>query len=74
MRDEVVPAPHTSLNVPIGGNRRMTFVAAPLADLKAIKSRLGGSVNDVVLAIAAGGLRHLLESRGEPLPRARACA
>jgi diacylglycerol O-acyltransferase / wax synthase len=69
VRDEVVPAPHTSLNVPIGGNRRMTYVAAPLADLKAIKSRLGGSVNDVVLAIAAGGLRHLLQERGAPLPR-----
>jgi WS/DGAT/MGAT family acyltransferase len=69
VRDEVIPAPHTSLNVPIGGNRRMAFVTAPLADLKAIKSRLGGSVNDVVLAIASGGLRHLLESRGEPLPR-----
>ena len=68
VRDEVIPAPHTSLNVPIGGNRRMTFVAAPLSDLKAIKSRLGGSVNDVVLAIAAGGLRQLLEARGEPLP------
>jgi WS/DGAT/MGAT family acyltransferase len=68
VRDEVIPAPHTSLNVPIGGNRRMTFVTAPLADLKAIKSRLGGSVNDVVLAIAAGGLRHLLETRGEQLP------
>ena len=68
VRDEVIPAPHTSLNVPIGGNRRMTFVTAPLADLKAIKSRLGGSVNDVVLAIAAGGLRHLLETRREPLP------
>jgi diacylglycerol O-acyltransferase len=68
-RDELIAAPHTSLNVPIGGNRRMTFVAVRLADLKAIKARLGGSVNDVVLAIAAGGLRHLLKSRGEELPR-----
>jgi WS/DGAT/MGAT family acyltransferase len=68
VRDEVIPAPHTSLNVPIGGNRRMTFVTVPLADLKAIKGRLGGSVNDAVLAIAGGGLRHLLEARGEPLP------
>jgi diacylglycerol O-acyltransferase / wax synthase len=69
VRDEVVPAPHTSLNVAIGGNRRMTIVTAPLADLKAIKSRLGGSVNDVVLAVAAGGLRHLLVTRGERLPQ-----
>ena len=68
VRDELIAAPRTSLNVPIGGNRRMTYVAAPLADLKAIKARLGGSVNDVVLAVAAGGLRHLLEQRDEPLP------
>ena len=68
-RDELVPAPRTSLNVPIGASRRLEVVVAPLDDLKAIKSRLGGSVNDVVLAIAAGGLRHLLESRGESLPR-----
>ena len=69
VRDEVLPAPHTSLNVPIGASRRIEFVTASLDDLKAIKSRLGGSVNDVVLAIAAGGLRHLLEARGEPLPQ-----
>ena len=69
VRDEVIPAPRTSLNVPIGASRRIEFVPVSLDDLKAIKSRLGGSVNDVVLAIAAGGLRHLLESRGEPLPR-----
>ena len=69
VRDEMVPAPHTSLNVPIGASRRFEFVATSLDDLKAIKSRLGGSVNDVVLAIAAGGLRRLLEARGETLPR-----
>jgi WS/DGAT/MGAT family acyltransferase len=69
VRDELVPAASTSLNVPIGGSRRMRQVSVPLADLKAIKSGLGGSVNDVVLAASAGALRRLLESRGEPLPR-----
>jgi WS/DGAT/MGAT family acyltransferase len=54
--------------VSIGGGRRLAYTAVPLADLKAIKSRLGGSVNDVVLAVAAGGLRHLLQARGESLP------
>ena len=69
VKDELIPAAATSLNVPIGGNRRMRHVAVPLADLKAIKSRLGGSVNDVVLAASAGSLRHLLRSRGEQVPR-----
>ena len=40
----------------------------PLADLKEIKNSLGGTVNDVVLAVTASGLRALLESRGEALP------
>ncbi len=33
-----------------------------------MKAHLGGTVNDVVLAICAGGLRHLLLARGEVLP------
>ena len=41
---------------------------------EAIKRALGGTVNDVVLASAAGGLRRLLEHRGEepPTPGLRA--
>ena len=39
----------------------------PLEDLKEIKRALGGTVNDVILAASAGGLRRLLQSRGEEL-------
>ena len=35
-----------------------------LADLKLVKDALGGTVNDVVLTVVAGGLRHWLRSRG----------
>jgi diacylglycerol O-acyltransferase / wax synthase len=70
LHDEVVPAPHTSLNDPIGGKRRLELVEVPLGRVKAIKGRLGGTVNDVVLAAAAGGLRRLLIQRGEELPEA----
>jgi diacylglycerol O-acyltransferase / wax synthase len=70
LRDEVVPAPHTSLNDPIGGKRRLELVEVALGRVKAIKGRLGGTVNDVVLAAAAGGLRRLLIQRGEELPEA----
>jgi WS/DGAT/MGAT family acyltransferase len=70
VRDELRGAPQTSLNVRIGATRRLAEVVAPLEELKAIKRALGGTVNDVVLAAAAGGLRRLLESRGEaPDPR-----
>lgn len=68
IQDELAAAPRTSLNVPIGGKRRMAVAWVPLEELKEIKRALGGTVNDVVLAIAAGGLRQLLMARGESLP------
>ncbi len=66
--EELHAAPRTSLNVPIGTRRRFDVVRVPLADLKEIKSSLGGTVNDVVLTVTASGLRALLQSRGETLP------
>ena len=68
VRDEVIAAPQTSLNGPMSGTRQFATVRLDLADVKAVKSHLGGTVNDVVLAICAGGLRHLLLARGDALP------
>jgi WS/DGAT/MGAT family acyltransferase len=70
LHDELVSAPQSSLNGEVGATRRMAAIAVPLDELKQIKNSLGGTVNDVVLAACAGGLRRLLESRGEPLPAA----
>src|SRR3954470_7776326 len=58
------PAPETPLNVPIGPHRRLSFVRNDLSDLKLVKDTLGGTVNDVVLTVVAGGLRSWLRSRG----------
>jgi WS/DGAT/MGAT family acyltransferase len=58
------PAPDTPLNVPIGPHRRLAFVRNDLDDFKRVKNALGGTVNDVVLAVAAGGLRTWLRARG----------
>jgi diacylglycerol O-acyltransferase / wax synthase len=58
------PAPPTPLNVPIGPHRRLAFVRNRLDDFKLVKNQLGGTVNDVVLAVVAGGLRTWLRSRG----------
>src|SRR5689334_19701408 len=55
IRDELIAAPHTSLNLPIGSSRRFAVVNRPLAELKTIRRRLGGSVNDVVLAACTTG-------------------
>ena len=67
-RDELIGAPHSSLNGPMSGTRLFATARFDLADIKETKNRLGGTVNDVVLALCAGGLRHLLLSRGDELP------
>jgi WS/DGAT/MGAT family acyltransferase len=58
------PPPRTPLNVPIGPHRRVQWVRFPLSDLKEIKNRLGGTVNDVFLATVSGALARWLRRRG----------
>jgi diacylglycerol O-acyltransferase / wax synthase len=58
------PAPQTPLNVEIGPHRRFAVVRQQLADYKQIKNALGGTVNDVVLAVVSGALSQWLRSRG----------
>lgn len=70
VRDEIMAAPHTSLNVPIGGKRRLGIATVELDEVKRLKNALGGTVNDVVLDLSAGALRRLLLSRGEEPPSA----
>jgi diacylglycerol O-acyltransferase len=65
--DEIVPAPNTSLNVEIGGSRRLATVHTSLEQLKQVRGALGGTVNDVILAATGGGLQRLFEQRGERL-------
>jgi WS/DGAT/MGAT family acyltransferase len=68
LHDEVSSAPRSSLNCEMGATRSFAFVRVPLADLKAVKASLGGTVNDVALAAVTGGLRRLLDGRGEQPP------
>jgi WS/DGAT/MGAT family acyltransferase len=58
-------APRTSLNVTITPRRRVAFTEVTLDDVKMVKNALGGTVNDVVLAMCSGALRRCLEERGE---------
>ena len=58
------PAPSVPLNVPIGPHRRVYWVQSALADFKAVKNGLGGTVNDAFLAVVAGGLGKWLRARG----------
>jgi diacylglycerol O-acyltransferase len=65
MVDRHMMAPRTSLNSTVGRNRRFDTVKVHLDGVKSVRRALGGTVNDVVLAGVAGGLRRFLQSRDE---------
>ena len=65
----LVPAPRSVLNEAISDDRHLATVRRPFAEVREIKRRREATVNDVVLAVAAGGVRRLFERRGEePMP------
>jgi diacylglycerol O-acyltransferase len=55
------------LNTVIGEQRRFATARTTLADHRAVRAARGGTVNDVVLAVVTGALRHWMMTRGEPL-------
>jgi diacylglycerol O-acyltransferase / wax synthase len=57
----------SSLTGPIGPHRVWSWANVSLADVKEVRSKLGGTVNDVVLTLITNGYRALLEHRGEPI-------
>jgi diacylglycerol O-acyltransferase / wax synthase len=58
------PAPDVPLNQPIGSHRRFEWVRCDLGQFKRVKNIVGGTVNDVVLAVVSGALRAWLHGRG----------
>jgi len=58
------PAPDVPLNEGIGPHRRYVWSRSELTTFKGIKDGLGGTVNDVVLAVVTGALRRWLHGRG----------
>jgi len=60
------PAPPSPFNVEIGPHRRYTFLDADLANFKAIKDSLGGTLNDVVLTSVSLALGRYLRGRDFP--------
>jgi diacylglycerol O-acyltransferase len=57
-------APATPFNKAITPHRRLAFRSVDLATVKAVKNAFGVSVNDVVMAMCAGALRHWLTDHG----------
>jgi WS/DGAT/MGAT family acyltransferase len=60
------PAPPSPLNTRIGSRRRYELVRSSLEQFRAIGTTFGTTVNDVVLAVVAGALRHWLIYRDMP--------
>ena len=61
------PGDETSVNRVIGPHRRFAIVRDSLHDVRAIGRANGATVNDVLLAATAAGLRALLIHRGESI-------
>ena len=57
-------ASDTPLNVKIGPHRRFDWARLPFDEVRRIGKSAGGTVNDVVLAVATGALRDHLEREG----------
>jgi diacylglycerol O-acyltransferase / wax synthase len=58
-------APRTSFNIPLTSQRSFGTAEVSLADIKRIRGVLGGTVNDVVLALCASALRRYLIDNSE---------
>jgi diacylglycerol O-acyltransferase / wax synthase len=59
------PAPTSVLNGELSALRRLAWAQRPLEDLRTIRRAYGTTINDVILAAVAGGIRAYLLRRGE---------
>ncbi|MCX4694863.1 wax ester/triacylglycerol synthase family O-acyltransferase [Streptomyces sp. NBC_01408] len=53
----------------VPGTRAVAGLALDLDEVNLIRKSVGGTVNDVLIALVAGGLRRWLAGRGDPEPR-----
>lgn len=59
------PAPHSSLLGALGAQRSWACTRVDIGEVAAVRSALGGTINDVVLTAITRGYRDLLLGRGE---------
>jgi diacylglycerol O-acyltransferase / wax synthase len=50
---------------PVGARRAVSFAELDMADVRALKTRFGSTINDVVLAVCSGALRAHLSAHGQ---------
>ena len=61
----VRPVPRTPFNRRLSGERSVSWVQMPFAEVRAIRSALGVTVNDVALTIVSGAMKRYLEAHGQ---------
>jgi WS/DGAT/MGAT family acyltransferase len=61
------PASRTGLDRMVGPGRNLAVIRTALAEIKAAAHAHDATVNDILLAATAGGLRAVLRGRGEPV-------
>ena len=66
----LAPTRALSIEGPIGTHRTYAHSNGSIADVKVIRKAFGGTLNDVVLAVIAGGYRALLLGRNEDVDHA----
>ena len=64
MPELLQPAPPTPFNGPVSSDRQFAWVELPFGEVRGIKTALGGTVNDAVLAIVSGALGRYLRRHG----------
>ncbi|HVN86750.1 MAG TPA: wax ester/triacylglycerol synthase family O-acyltransferase [Candidatus Binatia bacterium] len=63
IRDSTRPLAATPINQRVGLYRRFHWVTHDLTAIKAIRAQVGGTVNEIVLAIVSGAVREFLQHR-----------
>ena len=58
------PAPATPFNRPVGGKRSYAVVPMSFAEIRGVRSAIGGTINDVVLTTLSGGVGAYLRAHG----------
>jgi diacylglycerol O-acyltransferase len=59
--------PRTVLSTELSRHRRFATLAADLDAFRSVREEHGGTVNDVILAVIAGGIRGWMLTRAEPV-------
>jgi diacylglycerol O-acyltransferase len=62
-----LPAPTSPLVVTTSGRRSLATARLDLPQIRRIRARYGGTVNDVLLSVVTGALREWLVARGDPV-------